>query len=129
MSSHNHKQSKSLLNRLRTVVQKVKLLISFTMLSHKWDVANILCDGSLSKHRLSFNDRPGLIMCSSDETDSEGSVSSSPCLQRTINFPNDEDDIDKRSEIFIANFKRQLRLERHISLQLRYIGGNNIVLD
>jgi len=79
----------------------------------------MLRGASLSKQQLSFNNRPGLMMCSSEETDSEGSISPSPCLQRTISFPSDEDDIDKRSEIFIANFRRQLLLERQISLQLR----------
>lgn len=120
MSTHNQKQNKSLLSRLRTAVQKVKLLISSTILNHTWNAAKMLRGASLSNRQLSFNDRPGLMMCSSDETDSEGSVSPSPCLQRTISFPSDEDDIDKRSEIFIANFRRQLLLERQISLQLRY---------
>ncbi|KAK4349524.1 hypothetical protein RND71_032279 [Anisodus tanguticus] len=32
----------------------------------------------------------------------------------------DENDVDKRAEAFIANFRRQLRLERQISLELRY---------
>lgn len=119
-----HKQNRSLLSRLRMAVQKVRLLISSTILSHTWHAANMLRRASLSKRHLSFNDRPpGLMLCSSEETDSEGSVSSSPSsqsLQRTISFPSSDDDIDKRSEMFIANFRRQLRLERQISLQLRY---------
>lgn len=125
MSTHNQKQNKSLLSRLRTAVQKVKLLISSTILNHTWNAAKMLRGASLSNRQLSFNDRPGLMMCSSEETDSEGSVSPSPCLQRTISFPSDEDDIDKRSEIFIANFRRQLLLERQISLQLRYCKEQN----
>lgn len=36
-----------------------------------------------------------------------------------------EDDVDHRAEIFIENFRRQLRLERQISLQLRLYGVNN----
>jgi hypothetical protein len=119
MSIHNQKQNKSLLSRLRIAVQKVKLLISSTILNHTWNAAKMLRDSSLNKRQISFNDH-GLMVCSSDETDSEESVSpSQPCLQRTISFPSD-DDIDKRAEMFIANFRRQLRLERQISLQLRY---------
>jgi hypothetical protein len=119
MSIHNQKQNKSLLSRLRIAVQKVKLLISSTILNHTWNAAKMLRDSSLNKRQISFNDH-GLMVCSSDETDSEESVSpSQPCLQRTISFPSD-DDINKRAEMFIANFRRQLRLERQISLQLRY---------
>ncbi|KAM3379430.1 hypothetical protein P3S68_011844 [Capsicum galapagoense] len=36
------------------------------------------------------------------------------------NDDDDENDVDKRAEAFIANFRRQLRLERQISLELRY---------
>lgn len=122
MSTPNKNQNKSLLHRLRTAVQKVKLLISSTILNQTWNAAKLLRGtSSLNKRQLSFNDRPGLMICSSDDTDSEDSLSPSPprCLQRTMSIPSD-DDIDKRSEIFIANFRRQLLLERQISLQLRY---------
>ncbi|EES13938.1 hypothetical protein BDA96_07G156500 [Sorghum bicolor] len=37
----------------------------------------------------------------------------------------DDDDIDQRAELFIANFYRQLRMERQVSLQLRYVRGNS----
>lgn len=36
-----------------------------------------------------------------------------------------DDDIDQRAELFIANFYRQLRMERQVSLQLRYVRGNS----
>ncbi|WVZ92660.1 hypothetical protein U9M48_038706 [Paspalum notatum var. saurae] len=36
-----------------------------------------------------------------------------------------DDDIDQRAEEFIANFYRQLRMERQVSLQLRYVRGNS----
>ncbi|KAJ1268681.1 hypothetical protein BS78_07G153300 [Paspalum vaginatum] len=36
-----------------------------------------------------------------------------------------DDDIDQRAEMFIANFYRQLRMERQVSLQLRYLRGNS----
>ncbi|XP_066327018.1 uncharacterized protein [Miscanthus floridulus] len=35
-----------------------------------------------------------------------------------------DDDIDQRAELFIANFYRQLRMERQVSLELRYVRGN-----
>ncbi|KAF1867344.1 hypothetical protein Lal_00049773 [Lupinus albus] len=72
----------------------------------------------MSKRNLSFNDRPGLVLCSSEKETSSGS--SSRELHRTISFPSDDDDIDRRAEAFIANFRNQLRMERQISLQLRY---------
>ncbi|TKY54582.1 DUF761 domain protein [Spatholobus suberectus] len=72
MSTHDSKQKKSLLSRLRMAVQKVRLLLSATILSHTWHAATILRRASLSKRQISFNDRPGLIMCASEETDSEG---------------------------------------------------------
>ncbi|OIT33103.1 hypothetical protein A4A49_61123 [Nicotiana attenuata] len=35
-------------------------------------------------------------------------------------YNNDGNDIDRRADVFIANFRRQLRLEKQISLELRY---------
>ncbi|QCD80396.1 uncharacterized protein LOC114177268 [Vigna unguiculata] len=128
MSSHKT----SLLSRLRVAVKKVKLLLSATVLSHAWHAANILRGVSISKRQISFNDRPGLMMCtpssSSEETDSEGLISPpAHTLQRTISCPSD-DDIDKRAEMFITNFRRQLQMERQISLQLRYRRENSLEL-
>ena len=114
-----HKQNKSLLSRLRTAVNKVRLLLSSTILSHTCNAVTMLRRGTLPQRRVSFNDRQGLVLCS-EETDSGDSASSSPCLQRTLSCPSSDDDIDRRAEIFIANFRRQLQMERQISLQLRY---------
>ncbi|KAF8704475.1 hypothetical protein HU200_031428 [Digitaria exilis] len=36
-----------------------------------------------------------------------------------------DDDIDRRAEQFIANFYKQLQMERQVSLQLRYVRGNS----
>ncbi|PAN35619.1 hypothetical protein PAHAL_6G222300 [Panicum hallii] len=36
-----------------------------------------------------------------------------------------DDDIDQRAEQFIANFYRQLQMERQVSLQLRYVRRNS----
>lgn len=47
-------------------------------------------------------------------------------ISRTTSFPSSsEDDIDKRAEMFIANFYRQLRIERQVSLELRYCRGDS----
>ena len=37
-----------------------------------------------------------------------------------------DDDIDQRAEQFIANFYRQLQMERQVSLQLRYVRGDSL---
>ena len=37
-----------------------------------------------------------------------------------------DDDIDQRTEEFIANFYRQLQMERQVSLQLRYVRGDSL---
>ncbi|RCV31328.1 hypothetical protein SEVIR_6G173700v4 [Setaria viridis] len=36
-----------------------------------------------------------------------------------------DDDIDQRADQFIANFYKQLEMERQVSLQLRYVRGNS----
>ncbi|KAK7291891.1 hypothetical protein RIF29_07416 [Crotalaria pallida] len=124
------KQNKpsTLISRLKAAVNKVRLLLSSTVLSRTWHAATVLRRASMSKRHLSFNDRPGLILYASEETGSEsdhegeGEGCSSRELHRTISFPSSssDDDIDKRAEAFIANFRKQLRMERQISLQLRY---------
>lgn len=82
---------------------------------------------SSSKRWLSFNDRLGLNVVTdeiedvnSNDGSAGGSSSSSHGIQRTISFPSSEDDVDKRAEMFIANFYRQLRMERQVSLELSY---------
>ncbi|KAF7806620.1 cotton fiber protein [Senna tora] len=125
---NNKKKKLTLLSRLRTAVQRVRLLLSSTVLSRSWRIASVIRRASLPKRRFSFNDdrTAGLMLCS-DETGSDGSGSGSfRGLQRTMSFPNsDDDDIDKRAERFIANFRRQLQMERQISLQLRYYRRGN----
>ncbi|KAL2338626.1 hypothetical protein Fmac_013072 [Flemingia macrophylla] len=124
-------QRKSLLSRLRTAVQKVKILLGATVLGHAWRAASILRRGSLGKRQMSLEDggAAGLMICassssssSSDSEDLVSVVSPTRSLQRTISYPSsdDEHDIDKRAEMFIANFRRQLRMERQVSLELRY---------
>lgn len=127
MSNNN---SWYLLSRLRRAVKKVSFLLNLNM--NRWRIASMLSRSSSAVQRIrSFNDRPaGLTAaCDSDENSEEDSVSSrgsSRHLQRTISYPSDQDDIDQRAEMFIANFRRQLQIERQVSLELRYCRGNSL---
>ncbi|XP_030535571.2 uncharacterized protein LOC115744494 [Rhodamnia argentea] len=113
-----------LLGRLRRAVHKVRFLLNFDL--HRWIFTSGHAAPS-SKRLLSFSDRPGLRACPSmDDKEYEDSPGSSRGLglQRTMSYPS-EDDVDKRAEMFIANFHRQLQLERQISMELRYCRGNS----
>ncbi|XP_028775362.1 uncharacterized protein LOC114732233 [Neltuma alba] len=130
MNAKNH----SLLSRLRRVVNKVRFLLSSAVLSRTWQIASFIRRASsLPRRHLSFTDRSpsGLMICNSDEVTntSPESLGSSNRLIRTTSYPSDDDDIDKRAEIFINNFRRQLQLERQISLQLRYCRTNSFELS
>ncbi|KAF9662644.1 hypothetical protein SADUNF_Sadunf18G0075700 [Salix dunnii] len=106
----------SMLSRLRRAIRKVKIILNLDM--SRWRVASLIGAASSSRHQLSFNDRPGLRgYADFDEIESEDSGGSMG-LQRTISYQS-EDDIDKRAEMFIDNFRRQLQIERQISLELR----------
>lgn len=137
-----------MLEKLRNAVKKVKILLNINL--NIWRLSSILGNGSLSLTRrrtISFNDRPGLRACTDDYDDYNSSVStndayrqlsgsfSSPSptsshssgsrrIERTTSCPS-EDDIDKRAEMFINNFRRRLVMERQASLQLRYLRGNS----
>ncbi|KAG9149427.1 hypothetical protein Leryth_003390 [Lithospermum erythrorhizon] len=118
----------SLLARLRRAVKKIKILLNYNF-NIRWSLAS-----SFGKSRkvLSFNDRPGLRLCiDEDQNNSENNNNdshheyyqrsiSSPLLSTSSSFSSDEEDIDKKSELFIANFRKHLLLERQISLELRY---------
>lgn len=116
----------SVLTRLKRAVKKVRFLLHFNV--NRWRLASMINRTSSSNHhRISFNDRPGLRACTHDDnfdTESEESGASARSLQRTISYPS-EDDIDKRADMFIANFYRQLKLDRQISLELHYCRGNS----
>ncbi|KAK1391600.1 hypothetical protein POM88_010656 [Heracleum sosnowskyi] len=125
-------------DRLRNAVKKVKFLLNLNL--HRWRLASILSNKASSSRRrtLSLNDRrPGLRAYADDiyYRNIETSVaptsdrrlstcSSSRRIERTISCSS-EDDIDKKAELFINNFKRQLLMERQVSLQLRYSRGNS----
>ncbi|CAK9137982.1 unnamed protein product [Ilex paraguariensis] len=111
----------SLLDRLKRAVKKISFLLSFDI--NRWKLSSMIGASSGRSRRLSFNDRPGLRACTKDTESSDSG--SSHGLQRTLSFPSSEDDIDKRAEMFITNFKRQLQIERQISLKLRYCRGDS----
>lgn len=130
----------SLLGKLKRVVKKITFLLSFDI--NKWKLASYMI-GKRPYHQLSFNEKilqkqpTGLNVICVDEIDdqdlaknvnydsSSSSRNSFKGIQRTMSYPSSEDDIDKRAEMFIANFYNQLRLERQISLELRYCRGNS----
>ncbi|XP_076898722.1 uncharacterized protein LOC143552364 [Bidens hawaiensis] len=134
----------SLLGKLRTAVKKVTFLINFNI--NRWRIASSIIGGrrrrarALNSRPRSFNERLGLTSIVSSPSDHDYSTWVTPYmtpssqmspdegelqktrsfpLQRTTSFP-EEDDVDKRAEMFISNFYRQLKMERQVSLELRY---------
>nr|XP_043622926.1 uncharacterized protein LOC122594549 [Erigeron canadensis] len=154
MAAENKKNKASLLGKLRTAVKKVTFLLNYSI--NRWALAStIIRRRALSSRRFSFNERLGLTSIISSPSENEdhsnwGSPYMTPYneifspdqqgelqktrsfpLQRTTSFP-EEEDIDKRAELFISNFYRQLKMERQVSLQLRYtrdtsFGSSNII--
>lgn len=134
----------SLLGKLKRAVKKITFLLNFDI--NKWKLASYMIGKRLHHHhQLSFNEKilqkqpTGLNVICMDDDDQDlvknanyDYLSSSSSrnsfkggIQRTMSYPSSEDDIDKRAEMFIANFYNQLRLERQISLELRYCRGNS----
>ncbi|KAI5675371.1 hypothetical protein M9H77_06321 [Catharanthus roseus] len=123
-------ESWSILYRLRKAVKKIRFLLNFDI--SKLKIASMMIGAK--RMSLSFNDRPGLRGCIEDSNSNNSRDSPAKTLQRTISYPSSsssddhhhqQDDIDKRADLFIANFYKQLQLERQISLELRYARGNS----
>ncbi|XP_047309201.1 uncharacterized protein LOC124912599 [Impatiens glandulifera] len=129
-----------LLGRLKTAVKKIKFLLNQN--ANRWRIASYFMNssrGKSSNRRLSFNEWPRGLLSFTEESESGYQSSSPPAaavaggvLSRTISGVSSggggtqsEDDIDKKADLFIANFYRQLRIERQISLELQYCRGNN----
>ena len=140
-NQHNSNNRWYLLNKLKNAVKKVTFLMNSNI--NKWRIVSSFNGGGIGRRRLSsFNEKLGLtmIVSSSDdelEEEEDGNLEvvcdSGSCsrelkstksfrVERTRSFPQ-EDDIDKRADMFIENFYRQLRMERQVSLQLRYTRG------
>ncbi|KAL5782900.1 hypothetical protein ACOSP7_007929 [Xanthoceras sorbifolium] len=123
----------TLRRRFKTAVKKLNFVLNFLKESSKWRRLASICGGvaTLSgRRRWSFNDRHvvGLQHCIDDDYQQESDESSSVrALQRTTSYVNysSDDDIDRRAEIFISNFRRRLLYERQVSLQLRYDRRNS----
>ncbi|KAF8086392.1 hypothetical protein N665_0627s0004 [Sinapis alba] len=112
----------SLLNRLRQAVNKVKFVLSFKI-NRLWGLVPML--GSSSSLRFSFNDRPGLAAACTEDIEPDSAGSSRGALYRAGSYdPSSDEDIDNKAEMFIANFYKQLKIERQISLELKYLGKN-----
>ncbi|KAK8954725.1 hypothetical protein KSP39_PZI001985 [Platanthera zijinensis] len=135
-----------LLSRFRKAVAKVRFVLSFNL--RRWILSST---AAATSHRgLSFDSQlslpPGLLDATDEFSNlfdsdlsqpprprrsvSKGGIDSgSPVLLRTISravsgLPaTSSDDINQRADDFIHNFYRQLRMERQISLELRYCNG------
>ncbi|CAM8984035.1 unnamed protein product [Rhodiola kirilowii] len=116
-----------LINKLRTAVKKISFLLNFNI--NHLRIASMMrlsssSSSSSRQSRLSFRNRIiGLQECVDDDDTYDSELVSTPgsCrLLRTESCPSSEDDIDNRAELFIANFYKQLRMERQVSLELRY---------
>ncbi|KAI5556008.1 hypothetical protein POPTR_018G006800v4 [Populus trichocarpa] len=126
------KQKWSVLGPLKRTVKKINFLLNF----RKWRLASsILWNASSSSssgtiRRLSFNDRIGLHGVIEDvESDHQSKPVRALERVRSHDGSSSDDDVDKRAEIFITNFRRQLLMERQVSLQLRYYRGNSFGRD
>jgi Cotton fibre expressed protein len=115
----------SLLNKLKRAIVKVKFLISFN--TTRWVFSSLR--GSSTPRQLSFSAQPSLLDCTDDSTSVNNfyewrpisrTTSNASQVVRTISNASSNDDIDKRAEIFIANFYRHIQLERQVSLELQY---------
>ncbi|KAK8509385.1 hypothetical protein V6N11_007781 [Hibiscus sabdariffa] len=112
----------SVIGRLKKAVKQINSLLCLNLT--KWRLACFLKRPRLSLS-LSFNHRIGLPGCIQDED--ESSVSER-ALHRTASYGAD-DDVDQRAEIFISNFRRQLWLERQVSLEIRYRRSRSLESD
>ncbi|KAF5813258.1 hypothetical protein HanRHA438_Chr00c49g0858531 [Helianthus annuus] len=125
------------LSRLKAVVKKVTFLMNSNV--NRWRIVSAFTGRVGGCRRLSFGEGLGLtaIMSSSDDDEENNNIgfgdtgssssSSFPELNKSKSFRVDrtksfreEEDIDKRAEMFIDNFYRQLRYQKQVSLELRY---------
>lgn len=106
---------------LRRAVKKVKFIILSLKWRRYWRFITTNTKSANTKlRRWSFNDRMGLYGCFGDEKlDQSCTVKRFQRTRSCVSEGND-DDIDRRAEIFISNFRYRLVLERQVSLELRY---------
>lgn len=105
----------SVFRHLRNAMKKIRFLLSFNI--SKWRLAS-LRSSSQRHRRLSFNDRTSLRDCTEDaEFDRSCSIRR---LERMRSYAYSDEDIDMRAEAFISNFYKQLKLQKQVSMELRY---------
>ncbi|KAL2896821.1 hypothetical protein RDABS01_038606 [Bienertia sinuspersici] len=147
MSPTNSTKKCSWLNKLKKAVKKINFLLTSTYKFSQWSLASIsIFRAPSTRHRytrhLSFNNESGIYHgCSEDSSMNEESrdINSKRCLssfrsfRRMKNFGSNNndhniygsEDIDRRADMFIENFYRQLRIERQVSLNLRYCSNDS----
>jgi hypothetical protein len=87
-----------------------KTLKKFKLLRQR-HLGSITGYASYRRRRLSFDARLAAFHGYNEDEQFIGNCYSVTAIQRACSYASD-DDIDKRAEIFIADFHRQLRLER-----------------
>lgn len=149
-SMESEKRSPSLLGSLRTAVKKVRFLLSFS--ATRWILSSITgarpgAVAGATPRRVSFNSRPSLLDVEGSlalparptrpsraaslgaRSVSRTSSAAASELSRTssgASSPPGDDDVDRRAELFIANFYKHIQMERQVSLQLRYCRGDSL---
>ncbi|CAI0376432.1 unnamed protein product [Linum tenue] len=122
----------SVVGRLRKAVKKINFILFSIGIIRRWELISSIHQRRRRRRQqqqqrrfLSFNERlVGLqgyteLTEDHDHDHHRSSVNNGGgVLDRTCSL--DQDDIDKRSERFIANFRRDLLLQRQVSLELGY---------
>ncbi|KAJ8448777.1 hypothetical protein Cgig2_011398 [Carnegiea gigantea] len=130
-SSNQTKKWTMLIGNLKKVVYKLNFILTSSITSNHWrNLASSIFQSQKSRpysRHLSFGDQPGLSFRGFSEDSKRGprgSLSSWRSFSRIRSSQDYEnnvgDDVDTRADVFIENFHRQLRMERQISLELRY---------
>ncbi|CAL1352991.1 unnamed protein product [Linum trigynum] len=124
----------SVVGRLRKAMKKINFILFSIGIIRRWELISSIHQRRKKQRRqqqqqrrfLSFNERlvglQGYTELVEDHDHHDHHRSSvnngGGVLDRTCSL--DQDDIDKRSERFIANFRRDLLLQRQVSLELGY---------
>ena len=109
----------SLLRRLKKAVNRIKFLVLLRI----WQMRpSNISRPSYKQRCFRFNEPKGLkSWFKDDKADRKCNVREFKRTRSCCGWEDDDDDnVDERAEMFIANFRRQLTMERQVSLQLRY---------
>ncbi|XP_072992949.1 uncharacterized protein [Typha latifolia] len=130
-------ESSAVMSRLREAVQKVRFLLSLSDTT-RWVITSI-AGSSPMRPRLSFKRQLSLFDCTGDGAEYYYEVGSSLSTSRTsstvvsrtsssISMTRTSSDastasgydIDRRADLFIEKFREHLRMEKQVSLEIRY---------